>query len=358
MPKNNVVLAIVVAFLLFASQAGTAMAQETRPSRPLPQALLEEILSQHSVREASSDEEPRMYTLRHDVEAQYTFIYYECAGDWVEPEPVLRRGNVDGQDFDWAPDWSYTMCSGATVEVDSSAARIRIPGELPLFISTEAEELGWNLEDRWFYLDGFKPAELEPVVPTEGMPTLTESRPAPAIPMGGASTGVTGTVHYSFTMPQGLVAVAFGWEIDGQSGVVMKAFTGTVDTQVTDGGILVTMVGLGNATYCWKYNQHVVAGYPPTYSYPLDWGAPLCSPTDRMILFSGPERLETGAAKLITHFGFLPSGVRLAAEGYRVNGSPDPVEIVGPQYYAVSVFDGVIEIEYANKVFLPTVLGG
>lgn len=307
----------------------------------------------------SAQDEDRSYTLEYYSEYERVFIQYVCSeADWVDPEQVLKIATTDDlKDRSYEPDWQLTMCSGASAEMPSELVRVQIPGDAVLVLSQTASNADWKTEGRWFYLEGYRPEELEPTIPTEGLPEITESRPNPTLPMGASHTGVTGTVRYQGELAPGLVAVAFGWAVDGQDGVVMKAFTNSVDTEVTDGGILVTMAGLANSTYCWKVQQHVDGGYPPAHSHPQDWGAPTCSSTDRNIEFSGPERVETGAGQRITHWGFLPEGMTLKAEGYRVNGTSSPVTIEGPQYYAVVVFDGVVEVSQKTwEVYLPAVL--
>lgn len=113
------------------------------------------------------------------------YLQYQCNDSDELPASSLTIGTFDPEFpsvvvlSEWLPEWHATMCGGYDAIVPQHTVQIQIPGETKMSVGTEAAEIGWLAEGRWFYQGTHKPGPTEPPTATNTpVPTVTPTATA------------------------------------------------------------------------------------------------------------------------------------------------------------------------------------
>jgi len=170
--------------------------------------------------------EPAYYSMNYYSDADYKYLQFECGDTDEVPEEVLEISQVNPAfpsviiESAWEPDWQYTLCGGATVELLPNTVQIRIPGTVMMVVSQEAADLGWQTMDRWFWIEGYMPKDLQPTPtpsPTPEPTTEPTETPTPEptpIPQPGQFAPVEDWAKFYGWNYHGLVDPPMGHQVE------------------------------------------------------------------------------------------------------------------------------------------------
>lgn len=166
--------------------------------------------------------EPAYYSMNHYVEGEVTYLEFACGDTDLTPEMELELGQVNPAfpsviiESVWEPEWQYSLCGGAIVELLPNTVQVKVPGNVMMVVSAEAADLGWQTMDRWFWLEGYMPDELKPTPTPSPTPEPTaEPTPSPTpIPEPGQFAPVKDWAEYLGWIFHGLVDPPMGYQVE------------------------------------------------------------------------------------------------------------------------------------------------